>query len=86
MSKKSEKRVHILVVEDEESFVDALTIGLTREGIGHDEEVGRIAGSDNDFNATKRLISGLFTAPQQALRCSRALSRGRRGRGVGGRG
>jgi two-component system response regulator RegX3 len=33
MSKKSnEQRVHILVVEDEESFVDALTIGLTREG------------------------------------------------------
>ncbi len=34
MSKKpnSEKRIHILVVEDEESFVDALTIGLNREG------------------------------------------------------
>jgi two-component system response regulator RegX3 len=34
MSKKSanEQRIHILVVEDEESFVDALTIGLNREG------------------------------------------------------
>lgn len=28
----SEKRVNILLVEDEESFVDALTIGLDREG------------------------------------------------------
>jgi len=28
----SEKRVHVLVVEDEESFIDALTIGLNREG------------------------------------------------------
>jgi len=27
-----EKRVKVLVVEDEESFIDALTIGLTREG------------------------------------------------------
>ena len=27
-----EKRVNILLVEDEESFVDALTIGLDREG------------------------------------------------------
>ena len=34
MSKKSntEGRIRILVVEDEESFVDALTIGLNREG------------------------------------------------------
>jgi len=34
MAKKSdsEKRIHVLVVEDEESFVDALTVGLTREG------------------------------------------------------
>ena len=34
MSKRNrgEKRVHVLVVEDEESFVDALTIGLNREG------------------------------------------------------
>src|ERR1035441_8130190 len=34
MSKKSktEQRVRVLVVEDEESFVDALTIGLDREG------------------------------------------------------
>jgi len=34
MSKKSntEKRVRVLVVEDEESFVDALSIGLDREG------------------------------------------------------
>ena len=30
--KQSEKRVNILLVEDEESFVDALTIGLDREG------------------------------------------------------
>src|SRR6202451_4082497 len=28
----SDKRVNILLVEDEESFVDALTIGLDREG------------------------------------------------------
>ena len=28
----SETRVKVLVVEDEESFIDALTIGLTREG------------------------------------------------------
>jgi two-component system response regulator RegX3 len=34
MAKKhsNEKRVNILLVEDEESFVDALTIGLDREG------------------------------------------------------
>jgi two-component system response regulator RegX3 len=34
MSKKAntEKRVNILVVEDEESFVDALSVGLDREG------------------------------------------------------
>ena len=34
MAKKrsSEKRVSVLLVEDEESFVDALTIGLDREG------------------------------------------------------
>ena len=34
MSKKEsrEKRIRVLVVEDEESFVDALTIGLDREG------------------------------------------------------
>jgi len=34
MSKKSnsEKKIHILVVEDEESFIDALSIGLGREG------------------------------------------------------
>ena len=34
MAKKrsSEKRVSVLLVEDEESFVDALTIGLNREG------------------------------------------------------
>jgi two-component system response regulator RegX3 len=34
MAKKrsSEKRVNVLLVEDEESFVDALTIGLDREG------------------------------------------------------
>jgi two-component system response regulator RegX3 len=34
MSKHSapEKRIRVLVVEDEESFIDALTIGLTREG------------------------------------------------------
>jgi two-component system, OmpR family, response regulator RegX3 len=34
MGKKrsSEKRVSVLLVEDEESFVDALTIGLNREG------------------------------------------------------
>jgi two-component system response regulator RegX3 len=34
MAKKrsSDKRVNILLVEDEESFVDALTIGLDREG------------------------------------------------------
>jgi two-component system, OmpR family, response regulator RegX3 len=34
MAKKgeAEKKVHILLVEDEESFVDALTVGLEREG------------------------------------------------------
>jgi len=32
MSKKPESRIRILIVEDEESFVDALTIGLNREG------------------------------------------------------
>ncbi len=34
MAKKrsSEKRISVLLVEDEESFVDALTIGLNREG------------------------------------------------------
>jgi two-component system response regulator RegX3 len=34
MSKKSgaDKRINILVVEDEESFIDALSIGLNREG------------------------------------------------------
>ncbi|HEY5439153.1 MAG TPA: response regulator transcription factor [Acidimicrobiales bacterium] len=41
MAKKrsSEKRVSILLVEDEESFVDALTVGLDREGF--DVEVAR---------------------------------------------
>src|SRR5487761_2186639 len=28
----AEKKIKVLVVEDEESFIDALTIGLTREG------------------------------------------------------
>jgi two-component system response regulator RegX3 len=34
MAKKtsSDKRVNVLIVEDEESFIDALTIGLNREG------------------------------------------------------
>ena len=34
MAKKtpSDKRINVLVVEDEESFIDALTIGLNREG------------------------------------------------------
>ncbi len=34
MAKKapSDKRMHVLLVEDEESFIDALTIGLNREG------------------------------------------------------
>ena len=34
MAKKTnpEKKVHILLVEDEESFIDALNIGLDREG------------------------------------------------------
>jgi len=34
MGKKSnsERKAHVLVVEDEESFIDALTIGLNREG------------------------------------------------------
>src|ERR1700684_3670740 len=34
MNKKqaSEQRVSVLIVEDEESFIDALTIGLNREG------------------------------------------------------
>jgi len=33
MSKnKEEKKIHLLVVEDEESFIDALEIGLDREG------------------------------------------------------
>ena len=31
-SAPAEKRLRVLVVEDEESFIDALTIGLTREG------------------------------------------------------
>ncbi len=31
-SAPAEKRIRVLVVEDEESFIDALTIGLTREG------------------------------------------------------
>ena len=34
MAKKTsnEKRIKVLVVEDEESFIDALSIGLDREG------------------------------------------------------
>ena len=34
MAKKAppDKRMHVLLVEDEESFIDALTIGLNREG------------------------------------------------------
>ncbi len=38
MSKKaeSEKRIRLLLVEDEESFIDALTIGLNREGFDVD--------------------------------------------------
>lgn len=38
MSKKTgnEKRIRLLLVEDEESFIDALTIGLNREGFDVD--------------------------------------------------
>ncbi|MFI5035388.1 MAG: winged helix-turn-helix domain-containing protein [Acidimicrobiales bacterium] len=32
MTKSEERRVNVLVVEDEESFVDALSVGLEREG------------------------------------------------------
>ena len=41
MAKKtsSEKRIRVLVVEDEESFIDALSIGLDREGF--DVEIAR---------------------------------------------
>jgi len=31
-SAPAEKRIRVLIVEDEESFIDALTVGLTREG------------------------------------------------------
>ncbi|HUX04666.1 MAG TPA: response regulator transcription factor [Acidimicrobiales bacterium] len=52
MAKKSdnEKRIHVLVVEDEESFVDALTVGLTREGF--DVAIARDGQEAlNEFNA-----------------------------------
>ena len=56
MTKKSDSpaRIHVLVVEDEESFVDALTIGLDREGfdvsIARDgqEAVGLFSGQRFD--------------------------------------
>ena len=32
LKNKEEKKIHLLVVEDEESFIDALEIGLDREG------------------------------------------------------
>ncbi|MHB1087213.1 MAG: winged helix-turn-helix domain-containing protein [Acidimicrobiales bacterium] len=57
MSKKTqgEKRIRLLLVEDEESFVDALTIGLNREGFDVDtardgqEAVGLFASGAYDL-------------------------------------
>ncbi|MHB8379341.1 MAG: winged helix-turn-helix domain-containing protein [Acidimicrobiales bacterium] len=56
MTKKqpSEQRVSVLVVEDEESFIDALTIGLGREGfdvsIARDGQQALALFADNQFD------------------------------------
>jgi two-component system response regulator RegX3 len=56
MTKKhhSEQRVSVLVVEDEESFIDALTIGLTREGfdvaIARDGQQALALFANNEFD------------------------------------
>jgi two-component system response regulator RegX3 len=52
---ESEKRIRLLLVEDEESFIDALTIGLNREGFDVDiardgqEAVSLFAGGTYDL-------------------------------------
>jgi two-component system response regulator RegX3 len=57
MSKKprSEHRVRVLVVEDEESFVDALSVGLNREGfdvtIARDGQEAVILFDKNSYDA-----------------------------------
>jgi two-component system response regulator RegX3 len=56
MTKKhhSEQRVSVLVVEDEESFIDALTIGLNREGfdvaIARDGQQALALFANNEFD------------------------------------
>jgi two-component system response regulator RegX3 len=56
MSKKqaSEQRISVLVVEDEESFIDALTIGLNREGfdvtIARDGQQAMVLFEKNTFD------------------------------------
>ncbi len=57
MSKRTEneKRIRLLLVEDEESFVDALTIGLNREGFNVDiardgqEAINRFTSASYDL-------------------------------------
>jgi two-component system response regulator RegX3 len=56
MTKKSgsEDRIKVLVVEDEESFIDALTVGLEREGfdvaIARDGQQGLATFNDGHFD------------------------------------
>jgi two-component system, OmpR family, response regulator RegX3 len=56
MTKKSlpEERIKVLIVEDEESFIDALTVGLEREGfdvaIARDGQQGLAAFNDGHFD------------------------------------
>jgi len=56
MSKKSEidQRIRVLIVEDEESFIDALTVGLGREGfdvtVARDGQEGLSLFSEKHFD------------------------------------
>jgi two-component system response regulator RegX3 len=54
MTKKppSDQRVNVLVVEDEESFIDALTVGLGREGF--DVTIARDGQAGADVLSVKR--------------------------------
>ncbi len=56
MSKnKEEKKIHLLVVEDEESFIDALEIGLDREGF-------KVTIARNGQEALDKFEEGKFDA------------------------
>ena len=52
---KEEKKIHLLVVEDEESFIDALEIGLDREGF-------KVTIARNGQEALDKFEEGKFDA------------------------